>query len=80
MTYTAETRPEKTMTQGLLETAQTIILRKITNKTRKDKARRENIRRTFKVDNVNEWIRGRNKRMGQPCRKNRQQSGKNRKR
>jgi hypothetical protein len=56
MTCTDERRPERTMTQRILETAEIKIFRKITNKTLRDRARREDIRNTCKVDNLNEWV------------------------
>jgi hypothetical protein len=52
MTCTAETRPETTMTQRILKIAEMEVLRKITNKTRKHRARSENIRKTCKVNNI----------------------------
>jgi hypothetical protein len=56
MTGTAKT----TMTQRILETVEMKILR-ITCNTLRDKSRSEDGRKTCKVDNINEWVRGRKK-------------------
>jgi hypothetical protein len=59
-TCTDETKPERTMTQRILETEMKIF-RKITNKTLRDRVGREDTRNTCKVDYLNEWVRGRKK-------------------
>ncbi|XP_030765794.1 uncharacterized protein LOC115889857 [Sitophilus oryzae] len=56
MTYTAETRPDTAKTKRFLETGEMKILRKITSKTLLDRERSNNIRKTCKVDNINEWV------------------------
>jgi hypothetical protein len=53
---TAETRPVTKISWRILETVK--ILMKITNQTLRDRARSDGIRKTCKVDNTNEWIRG----------------------
>ena len=59
MTYTAETRPDTTKTKRILETCEMKVLRKIAGKTLLDRERSDNIKRTSKVENINEWILGR---------------------
>lgn len=56
MTYCAEIRPDTTKTKRLLETTEMKVLRSIAGKTLLDRETSENIRRTCKTENINEWV------------------------
>lgn len=54
MTYTAKRRRETTQTKRIMGTAEMEV--RLGGETSRDRERRENIRRTFQADNVNEWV------------------------
>lgn len=56
MTYTAETRPETAKTKKLLEVTEMKTLRKIINKTRRDRVRNEEVRRICDIKPITDWV------------------------
>ncbi|XP_056642629.1 uncharacterized protein LOC130449021 [Diorhabda sublineata] len=56
MTYTAETRPDTSKTQRMLETAEMRILRRITGNTLRNRVISDYIRTTCNVEAINEWL------------------------
>lgn len=55
LTYTCETRPETTQTARMCNTAEMKILRRIKNKTLRDRIRNTDIRKACHIENINEW-------------------------
>lgn len=56
LSYSAETRSDSVKTRQQLETSEMRVLRKIANKTLRDRERNEHIRLICKIEPVSEWV------------------------
>ena len=54
--YTVETRPKTSKTKQILETTEMKVVRKIAGRTLFDRKRSEEIRRMYKIHNINDWV------------------------
>ncbi|KAK5646720.1 hypothetical protein RI129_005184 [Pyrocoelia pectoralis] len=55
-TYNAETRVDTSKTNRILETSEIKVLRRMTGRHYGNRESSEDIRRTCKVENINEWV------------------------
>ena len=56
LTYAAETRTDTAKTMQMLEVTEMNTLRRITNKTKWDRARNDRIRESCEIQNITSWV------------------------
>ena len=56
LTYAAETRTDTARTMQILEVTEMKTLRRIINKSRRDRMRKESIRETCGIQNITSWV------------------------